>query len=330
MHCALRNMPAAFLLLACSAHGSAHSGQTRSPAGPVTDGQATLIVAGDVQATHPADPALHLSPPRPLVRRLSPLVHECERAQPEWIWCDDFDVDRIASYFEYSSASGRFVRVPDGGVDGSGAMRGRFDAGTVGAGSLKIAFGETPARYFRAVDDGITRHREIYYRHFVYFPAGWRGGVGHKLSRATSMVDSNWAQAMIAHIWSGRDELYMDPASGTDVHGTVITTKYNDFDRLRWLGARRGPTPLARETDTWHCVEVRVRLNDAGRSNGVFEFWVNDRLQASRTDLNWLGAYDRYGINAVFLENYWNDGAPRSQERFIDNFVVSSGRIGCG
>jgi hypothetical protein len=330
MHYPLRKIPAALVLLACT-HGPVRPAQEPSPTGSETVDHATLLIEGDTAGARLPDteahPAVRVSPWAPPSSRL---VNECDRPSPEWIWCDDFDVDRLASYFEYSSASGRFVRTPDGGVDGSGAMRGRFDRGTVGAGSLKVAFGETPAPYFRTVDDGTVRHREIYYRHYVYFPAGWRGGAGHKLSRATSMVDGNWAQAMIAHIWSGRDELYMDPASGTDVHGTVITSRYNDFDRLRWLGARRGSTLLARHTETWHCVEVRVRLNDAGRSNGVFEFWVNDRLQASRSDLNWLGSYDRYGINAVFLENYWNDGAPQSQERFLDNFVVSTARIGCG
>jgi len=37
-----------------------------------------------------------------------------------------------------------------------------------------------------------------------------------------------------------------------------------------------------------------------------------------------------YGINAVFIENYWNKGAPVVQERYLDNFVVSRARIGCG
>jgi hypothetical protein len=30
------------------------------------------------------------------------------------------------------------------------------------------------------------------------------------------------------------------------------------------------------------------------------------------------------------VENYWNAGAPRPQDRFLDNVVVSTARIGCG
>lgn len=47
------------------------------------------------------------------------------------------------------------------------------------------------------------------------------------------------------------------------------------------------------------------------------------------TRLTWHGAVSEYGINTVFLEHYWNGGAPRAQERYFDNFVVSTQRIGC-
>jgi hypothetical protein len=79
----------------------------------------------------------------------------------------------------------------------------------------------------------------------------------------------------------------------------------------------------------WYCVETHVRLNDAGQSNGVFELWINGAPEAQRTRLNWVGNYSAYGINAVFLENYWNAGSPVPQDRFMDNFVVSTSRIGC-
>ena len=80
---------------------------------------------------------------------------------------------------------------------------------------------------------------------------------------------------------------------------------------------------------SWYCVETHVRLNDPGASNGYMEFWVNDGLQARTPNMNWIGAYSAYGLNAVFLENYWNAGSPVAQERYLDRFVVSTGRIGC-
>ena len=35
-------------------------------------------------------------------------------------------------------------------------------------------------------------------------------------------------------------------------------------------------------------------------------------------------------INAVFFENYWNAGSPLTQERYFDNIIISTSRIGCG
>ena len=115
------------------------------------------------------------------------------------------------------------------------------------------------------------------------------------------------------------------------MNGTLITTTYNDFAKLRWLGATSGTTPLYRGAalGQWHCVEAHVQLNDAGQSNGIFEFWVDDVLNARKSTLNWVGSYNAYGINAVMLENYWNSGSPVVQDRFFDNFIVSTQRIGC-
>ena len=59
------------------------------------------------------------------------------------------------------------------------------------------------------------------------------------------------------------------------------------------------------------------------------ELWINDSLEAKAPYLNWIGSYSAYGLNAVFLENYWNAGSPVAQERFLDRFVVGTSRIGC-
>ena len=76
----------------------------------------------------------------------------------------------------------------------------------------------------------------------------------------------------------------------------------------------------------WYCVEAHARLNDPGRSNGVFELWIDDRPEVRHSG---MGRFQDYGINAVYLENYWNDGAPQPEERYFDNVVVSRQRLGC-
>jgi hypothetical protein len=289
----------------------------RSPSG-------TLADTATVTVTAPATP-----PP-------SGLANECATPKVGWIWCDDFDQDRLASYFEYDAKNGSFVRASGGGNENSYAMKASFAQGQVDAGYLHVAFGKTPQPYFAPVDAGTVNYRELYWRFYVRYQPGWTGGGGAKISRATSFASStSWAQAMIAHVWSGgagQNHLSIDPASGTDTAGTLKTTTYNDFPNLRWLGVDPSNTPIfdAAHVGSWYCVEAHVKLNSAGSSDGVFELWIDGVAEAARTGLNWVGGFNQYGINAVFLENYWSGGSsPAAQSRYFDNFVVSTRRIGC-
>jgi len=49
--------------------------------------------------------------------------------------------------------------------------------------------------------------------------------------------------------------------------------------------------------------------------------------------LNWHGTWNaepnNLKINAIFFENYWNEGSPVEQERYFDNIVISTKRINC-
>jgi uncharacterized protein YjdB len=263
-----------------------------------------------------------------------PQAAECGDPDPEWIWCDDFEQDRLSSYFEYSDSDDRFIRSSGVGVDGSTGMRARWETGRVGAGNLHLAFGRTPSPYMRPVDDGTVNYRQVYWRMYLRHQPGWTGGGADKLSRAMIFATSGWAQAMIGHVWSSgatNEQLAVDPASGTDETGNLKSTKYNDFDNLRWLGLARSDAPIfdSDHVGRWYCIEARVRLNDPGQSNGLFQLWIDGIQEAERTGLNWVGAYDAYGINAIFFENYWNSGSPVDQERYFDNIVVSTTRIGC-
>lgn len=266
------------------------------------------------------------------------LCADRENRHPEWIWCDDFEIDRLSHYFEYDIRHGRFVREAGAGVGTSTGMRAEFLPGDPHAGSLHLAFGKTPSAYMRPVDAGTAKYRDIYWRFDLRLQPGWTGGGADKLTRATILSTDRFAQAAIGHLWSGGppgsdpERLYLDPASGTDESGALRTTTYNDFPRLRWLGAAGGETALFSPANigTWFCLEVHMKLNHGEANDGVFEYWIDGHLEAQRTDVNWIGRYDEYGINAVYLEQYWTS-VPFSQvqQRYFDNFVVSTARIGC-
>jgi len=251
---------------------------------------------------------------------------------PEWIWCDDFETDKTTSYFE---RTGPFNRTAGVGLNNSFGMQSTFTTGLLDGGSLKLAFGLTPPGSGFTPPTGVdtsTKFREVYYRLYIKIQPGWTNP-NSKLTRATVVTSNDWSQAMISHLWSDSSHnnvLMSDPVSCVS-GSTVQCIGYNDFAHFNWLGASVGTTAFFSPPilGTWKCIEHHVKLNDAGQSNGISEFWIDDRLEAGRSNLNFVGSYSAFGINAIFFENYINSGSPQAQSRYWDNIVVSTQRIGC-
>lgn len=243
------------------------------------------------------------------------------------LFYDDFDESRDlrAAYFDYHSDKDSFIWTKDQGL-GGGAMRCQFEKGQVSPGGLQVIFGRNPVGKSLRSEETF---REIYWRVYVKHEPGWEGNPA-KLGRTTCLAGREWSQGFIGHVWGGRgDVLCIDPATGIR-DNQKVTTRYNDFAKLRWLGIRQGQTPIfsPAESGRWVCVESHVRLNTPGQRDGVFELSVDGKVEASRTDLDWHGTWSEYGINAVFLENYWNRGAIKREARWFDNFVISTNPIG--
>jgi hypothetical protein len=314
---ALLSLAGLTILGACSGQSNTLTGLSSRP-------DTTNVQAGSGTVT---DTTTHATP-----------AAECSAPKAAWIWCDDFEQDRLSRYFEYVDAGGRFTRTPGVGYNGSTGMQARWLTGLQDAGALHLAIGKTPQAAFRPVDGGTAVYQEIFWRLYLKNQEGWVGAGGDKLTRAFSFASgTSYAQAAFGHVWSGNSTdpttnnyLMVDPASGTDVNGNLTTTTYNDFSNMRWLTSAVGRTPIfdVAHVGKWHCVEVHMRLNSSGQSDGVLELWVDGAMEAQRTGLNYVGSAP-YGINAVYFENYWNAGAPTNEERYLDNIVVSTARVGC-
>ncbi|MBM3215038.1 hypothetical protein FJZ36_09010 [Candidatus Poribacteria bacterium] len=243
-------------------------------------------------------------------------------SSPSTIWYDDFDGPVPA----YGESQGDLSEAEAFGGEGR-SMLSLYESGSRGIGNRKVFFGDAP------LSNVVQRGRvftDVYWRIYVKYPAKWIGGGPAKLSRATSLASPNWSQAMIAHVWTSGDALTLDPASGVR-DGEVVTRKYNDFERLRWLGNRPASgfqMTDPSETGRWVCVEARAKLNTPGIADGENQLWIDGILAAERTGLDWRGSYSGHGINAVFLETYWNEGSPVAQSRWIDSFVIATEPIG--
>lgn len=269
-------------------------------------------------------------PPNPArVETVIPAATQPHTGDPAVIWYDDFNEDRLAAYLEPGPGSVDAKRSLSEGLGGTGAsMECHYAKGSRGTGNRKLVFGDAPfGRPLRPGQSFTNIHWRIYVKH----QRGWVGTPA-KLSRATGFVSPAWNQAFISHVWSSGLPLTLDPASGVE-NGKVVTTAYNDFNHLHWLGNKpTGHFPLhaTEESGRWVCVESRVRLNTPGLRDGLAELWVDGRLDSVRTHLDFCGTYTGRGasVNAIFLEAYWNEGSPVDQSRWYDDFVVSTRPIG--
>ena len=261
-------------------------------------------------------------PETPRIDYVIPCPRQPQESDAATIWYDDFNGPPKA----YTESSGDLDEKTALGGEGK-SMRCLYEKGQQGKGNRKVFFGDSPTG--KVVRKGET-FTDVYWRIYVRHQYGWTGGGPAKMSRATSMASSKWNQAMIAHVWSSGEALTLDPASG--VRGSeVVTTKYNDFDNLHWLGNKPASAFLIHATSEagwWVCVESRARLNAPGAKDGLNQLWIDGRLEAERKNLDWRGSYAGHGINAVFLEAYWNKGSPVTQERWYDNYVISTKPIG--
>ena len=281
-----------------------------------------LVLFCATLARPPAAPAQE-KPAVPRIASVTISSRQPQEDEPETIWFDDFD----GASRQYSEMSGPTLDTQTKFGNFGQAMRCFYARGSPGEGNRKVFFGDSPVLPIARSGE---KFDEIYWRLYVKHQDGWTGGGPAKLSRATSIVSGNWSQAMISHVWSSGESLTLDPASGVE-GDRVVTTTYNDFDRLHWLGNRPVTETKVSSTDEsgWFvCVEARVKLNTPGLKDGENQLWIDGRLESERTGLDWRGSYTAYGINAVFLEAYWNDGSPVDESRWYDNFVISTKRIG--
>jgi hypothetical protein len=256
-----------------------------------------------------------------------------QSAHPAWVWCDDFESDSAleSNYFEVGRMGGRFGVSGESVFGGSGALRSLHIPAEPEAGHVRFGLGRSPVKSRVATTRDFT---EVYWRFYMSTGPTWEGNA-LKVTRATIFAASNWSQAAIGHLWDdyGAGGLLgtgLDVATGV-TNGNVVTTKYNDFDHLRWLGKANGSTQVYSTANRgrWFCVEVQMKLNTPGAADGTFSYWIDDKLEAQKKSIDWRGTYTAYGINAIMLENYVNDGVPHNQTRYFDNLVISTERIGC-
>jgi hypothetical protein len=269
----------------------------------------------------------------------------CPDPLPEgWIFCEDFEAipDPSKTFFENADADGAFTIVDGVGASGHRSMEAVYAEGREDAGLVLVSFGESP------IDEGVRpahapeqRFDEIWWRFRVRTQLDWPGFGPGRLTRAMAFASPDWSEAYVAHVRSAAGEpeapellaptLEAVPETCITADAQVACAGYDDMSGLESLGGLLGASPIfdAEGAGQWHCVEVHMAVNTIGQADGVLEFFVDGARENGREDLDWRGAWDGYGINAVAIENFWPGGAPMELRRWIDDLVISTGPIGC-
>ena len=261
----------------------------------------------------------------------------CPEAMPgAWVFCQDFETiaDPREVVLDYQDGGGAFMLVDGIGASGSRSMEASYQPGVEGAGWMVLSFGASPIALDGRptyVPDGTFQ--ELYWRLRVKTEPGWPDLGPGQLTRTVSFANGDWSEAVVAHLRSAGAGVTLEAMPVTCVSGTDVTCAgYDDQGSLNELGSMVGDTPLFSEamSGQWHCVEGHLSLNTPGAADGVLEFWVDDVLQASRSDLDLRGSWTDYALNALVIENLWPGGAPALLRRWIDDVVISTEPIGCG
>jgi hypothetical protein len=91
-------------------------------------------------------------------------------------------------------------------------------------------------------------------------------------------------------------------------------------------------------TGRWAYVEMHIKMNTPGQSNGIWELWLNDcgtdgrctgtpTLRARHTTVEWQGPNDNKQIRSIWFENWANPGSVGT-ELYDQIMVKTTGPIG--
>jgi hypothetical protein len=240
------------------------------------------------------------------------MAAECDTLNdhPEWLWCDDFELEHDISvnYPDYSTTG--FSVTADDPFEGNYSLRQHYDQGMVNAGWIAWFYCDTLG------NDYGPCHDDIYVRWYHKFEPGFEG-LPPKMARINS-IGPGWDKRFGVHHWIEGGVIVADveaPYSSQANDAGWLPTQYSSFDFNDHIG-------------DWVCLEMRVKKNTPGQADGAYIFWANDVAIINRTSVDLVGSTS-YNFNNVMLDTYWNGGSPKAQSRYYDNFVISTQRIGC-
>jgi len=218
---------------------------------------------------------------------------------PEWLWFDDFESGAaLKTNYQDVDTTGFSVVTTDA-VSGTQALRQHYTNGMVDAGWI-----------IRVNDSGFPPH--LFMRFYHKFESGFSGFPPKMARMRYRQRSGDWTSTFAVHCWIDNNLVVADVKAQSG-----------------WLPIAKSNFSFANTSniDRWVCFEMEVLLNTPGKQDGLYRMWADDSLIVERLNVDLRGS-ESYLINEVMLDCYWNGGSPKEQNRYFDNFVISTQKIG--
>ncbi len=222
------------------------------------------------------------------------------------IWSDGFEDNQpLTAKYEDVGSLGLSVTTADA-FTGAHALEQHYDQGQVDAGWV-----------CKVNNAGFPDH--VFVRWYHKFEEGFEG-FPPKMARVRYRQRyGNWQSVFAVHFWIENGEVVAD----------VYARNSSQANSVGWLPIAHSGfffnTP--ENVGRWIRFEMEIKLNTPGQADGLYRFWADDELIIERTGVDLRGnTQDK--INEIMLDGYWNGGSPKAQNRYYDDFVIATSRIG--
>jgi hypothetical protein len=225
---------------------------------------------------------------------------------PEWIWFDGFETAKDLKAYEDRRANEMFITGKEA-FQGAHSLCQHYKKGQVEAGWI-----------VKSPKVGFPDHIFVQWRH--KFEKGF-AGFPPKMARIRCRPHSgNWKSRFAVHCWIDKKGR---------VVADVSAPESSQANSSGWLAVARSDFSFKdpKNIGRWVCFEMEVKLNTPGKADGLYRIWADSKLIAERTGVDLRGK-TKNKINEVMLDCYWNGGSPKVQNRYYDNFVISTKKIG--
>ena len=225
---------------------------------------------------------------------------------PEWLWFDSFESsDAIKKKYQDVSMSGISITTADA-LQGERSLCQHYNIGQVDAGWI-----------IHVSNQGFPSH--LFMRWYHKFENGFIGFPPKMARMRYRPRTGDWNSQFELNCWIDKglvvaDVKALNSTQANSAGWLAKTTSKFSFNDNKNIGR-------------WVCFEVELFLNSPGKTDGAYRIWADDSLIVELMNVDLRGSKN-YLVNEVMLDGYWNAGSPKEQNRYYDNFVISTKRIG--